>query len=86
MHIHTYVQTYIRTYVNTYVRISLLTPAACTSRAGSIQYSMLDGGMAYICVTAFPDKIDETVKGTHTCTYVWICIFICISICIGDVC
>ena len=67
MHIHTYVQTYIRTYVNTYVRISLLTPAACTSRAGSIQYSMLDGGMAYVCVTAFPDKIDETVKGTHTC-------------------
>jgi hypothetical protein len=28
---------------------------------GSVQYSMLDGGFAYVCVTAFPDKIDKTV-------------------------
>jgi len=28
---------------------------------GTVQYSLLDGGFAYACVTAFPDKIDETV-------------------------
>lgn len=28
---------------------------------GSVQYSLLNGGFAYVCVTAFPDKVDETV-------------------------
>ena len=33
---------------------------------GSVQYTLLDGGMAYVCVTAFPDKIDETVNAALT--------------------
>ena len=40
--------------------------AGYSASFGTVQYTLLDGGMGYLSVTAFPDKMDKTISAALT--------------------